>query len=183
MSRLAPEIEEANPNLIPIMNLFTALIPFLLMSAVFYQMSMIQISVPVASTTGETDIAKEDDKITLNLQIFKDRFELSASSDTLEPAKLAALKAAVPRLTGGNADPANAGKPDPVYEELTKKAHEIKGDYIASDTVIIVPEEDIPYQIIIEAMDALRSTVVERDGVKSRVKLFPKVVLSSRVKA
>lgn len=173
MSRYAQEVEEVNPDLIPIMNLFTALIPFLLMSAVFYQMSMIQISVPVASSTGETDIAKEEDKITLNLQIFPDRFELSASSDTLEPEIIKTLKDTVPR---GKADD------DKVFDELSRAAHKIKGKYTASDTVIIVPEDDISYETIVQSMDAVRQIRLDRDGTISLVKLFNRPVLSSRVK-
>ncbi len=111
MSKFVTEVEDATPNLIPIMNLFTALIPFLLMSAVFYQMSIIQITIPVISSTGDTDVAKEEDKITLNLQIFPDRFELSGSSDTLPPEMVKKLRATIPRP---KSDDDSA-----VYEELT----------------------------------------------------------------
>lgn len=173
MSKHVTELEDATPNLIPIMNLFTALIPFLLMSAVFYQMAIIQITIPVASSTGDTDIAKEEDKITLNLQIFRDRFELSGSSDTLPPEMIKKLKATILRLKGDD-DSA-------VYEKLTKAAHEIKGKYISSDTTIIVPEDDIPFQVVIFAMDAVRRRRLPDKG-NATVMLFPKVVLSSRVK-
>ena len=173
MSKYDQDVEEVNPDLIPIMNLFTALIPFLLMSAVFYQMAVIQITIPVASESGETDIAKEDDKVTLNLQIFQDRFELSGSSDTLPPEVVARLKATIPRPKSDDQKP--------VLEELSKAAHQIKGKYISSDTTIIVPEEDIPYQTIIEAMDAVRKIRLADQG-NALVMLFPKVVLSSRVK-
>lgn len=173
MSKYDQDVEEVNPNLIPIMNLFTALIPFLLMSAVFYQMAIIQITIPVASSSGETDIAKEEDKITLNLQIFEDRFEMSASSDTLAPEVISKLKATIPRP---KSDDQKA-----VYEELSKAAHQIKGKYVSSDTTIVVPEEDIPYQVIIEAVDAVRRIRLPEQN-NATVMLFPKVVLSSRVK-
>ena len=174
MSKFVREVEDVTPNLIPIMNLFTALIPFLLMSAVFYRMSIIQISVPVASESGETDIAKEEDKITLNLQIFPDRFDLSGSSDTLPPEIVKTLKTTVPR--------AKTDDPEPVYEELSHAAHQIKGKYTASNTVIIVPEDEVPYEDIVWASDAVRKIKLERDGDTVWVTLFPKVVLSSRVK-
>lgn len=173
MSKLLREAEEVNPNLIPIMNLFTALIPFLLMSAVFYQMSVIQITIPVASSTGETDIAKEEDKITLNLQILPDRFELSAASDTMEPAKLEALRATLKRVEGDEA------KVKAMYAQISAAARKIKGNYISSDTVIVVPEPEINYEVIIGAVDAVRK-FREEDG--GSVRLFDKVVLSARVK-
>jgi len=175
VSKYAKEIDEATPNLIPIMNLFTALIPFLLMSAVFFRLSIIQISVPVASESGETDISKEEDKITLNMQIFPDRFELSASSDSLQPDVLAKLQATIRKKT-------DIDDPKATFEEITKAAHQIKGQYITSDTVIVVPEDEVPYEDVVGGVDAVRKIVLERDGLNSVVSLFPKVVLSSRVK-
>ena len=177
MSKFLREAEEVNPNLIPIMNLFTALIPFLLMSAVFYQMAIIQITIPVASSTGETDIAKEEDKITLNLQILPDRFELSAASDTMEPAKLEKLRATVPWIVGEGKKSDEAR--DKMWQQISKSARMIKGKYVASETVIIVPEPEIDYNRIIRAMDAVRG-FREEDG--GRVRLFDKVVLSARVR-
>lgn len=174
MGKFDREVEECNPNLIPIMNLFTALIPFLLMSAVFYRLSIIQISVPVNAEGGETDIAKEEDKITLNLQVFPDRFEMSASSDTLTPDILKRMVATVPR--------ANADDQEPVLRQLSEEAHRIKGKYTSSDTVIIVPEDNIPFQDVIWALDSVRNIKLEREGEQVSVTLFPKVVLSSRVK-
>ena len=171
------EPEEVTLNLIPIMNLFTALIPFLLLSAAFFHLAVIKISVPVASETGDTDIAKEEDKITLNLSIQKDKFELGGSSDVLDTAQKAKLTRVVQRPANPDKDARKA-----VMEELSKKAKEIKGGYTASDTVIIVADGDIPYEEVVEAMDAVREITVERAGIKSRVTLFPKVVLSSLVK-
>lgn len=174
MSKFTKEVEDVTPNLIPIMNLFTALIPFLLMSAVFFRLSIIQISVPVNAEGGETDIAKEEDKITLNLQIFPDRYEMSASSDTLTPDVLKRMTATVPR--------SNADDQDPILRQLSEEAHRIKGKYTSSDTVIIVPEDEIGFQDVIYALDAVRNIKLEREGEEVRVTLFPKVVLSSRVK-
>lgn len=168
------EPEEVTLNLIPIMNLFTALIPFLLLSAAFFHLAIIKISVPVVSETGDTDIAKEEDKITLNLNILKDKFELSASSDVLTTAQKAKLFKVVQRPQNPDKEARKA-----TLEQLSKKAKEIKGSYTASDTVIIVADGDIPYEEVIEAMDAVREITVERAGIKSRVTLFPKVVLSS----
>lgn len=176
MSNLVKESEEVTINLIPIMNLFTALIPFLLMSAVFYQLSVVRISVPVASDTGETDIAKEEDKITLNMRITRESFDLSGSSDTLDPSILKRLKAQVPRAEGD--EEAQAA----TYAQLSEAAFQIKGKYTSSDTSIVVPDDDIPYEHVVGALDAVREIWVDRNGDRLRVVLFPRVVLSSLVK-
>jgi biopolymer transport protein ExbD len=53
------EMEDGEPNLVPIMNMFLVIIPFLLMSASFYQIKAVNTSIPVLSSGGE-DKADED---------------------------------------------------------------------------------------------------------------------------
>lgn len=176
-SKYAEEQEEVQPNLIPIMNLFTALIPFLLMSAAFFHLSVIQVSVPVAGEPGEeTDIAKEDDKITLNLNISEAEFKMSASSDTIDPDVLKKLKKTVPKAKG------DKDAEEAMWQALTDAAAQIKGSYIKSDTVIVVADDDVPYEEVVFALDAVRETTEVVAGAKQRIKLFPRVVLSSLVK-
>ncbi len=158
------------------MNLLTGLVPFMLMSAAFFQLSVIQVSVPVASTTGETDIAKEEDAVTLNLRVTATTFDLSASSDTLAPAEVKRLRATIPRVRG------EAAAEAAILAQVSEAAYQIKGKYTASNTVIVVPDPDIPYEVVVAAMDAVRDIVQERGGLKSKVTLFPRVVLSSMVK-
>ena len=177
MSKYVVEVEEVQPNLIPIMNLFTALIPFLLMSAAFFHLSVIQVSVPVAGEPGEdTDIAKEDDKITLNLDISDTEFRMSASSDTLDPDVLNRMKQTIPKTIGDKEVEAA------MWQSLADAAAQIKGSYIKSDTVIVVAEDDVPYEQVVFALDAVRETTEMVAGAKQRIKLFPRVVLSSLVK-
>ena len=170
-----PEVEETNLNLIPIMNLFTALIPFLLLSAAFSHLAIIKVSVPVASSTGETDVAKEEDKVTLTLRITSEAFELSAASDTIGPEVLGQLAASIPRvLDSGQTTEAT-------YASLTEHAFNVKSKYSASDTVVVVPQKAIPFHEVVDAVDAMRLTAREIDGARTRVELFPRVVLSSLV--
>jgi len=172
------EPEDLVPNLIPVMNLFTALIPFLLLSAAFFHMSVIQITIPIASTeTGETDIAKDEDKITLQLDITADAFNLQAASDTIDPGIIATLRDKIPRVKGVDERVEKA-----MYDQLRDSAYKIKGKYAASDTVIVTPDPEIPYEDVIVTMDAVRDKTIERGTMKSKVELFPKVVLSSRLK-
>ena len=168
-------VEETELNLIPIMNLFTALVPFLLLSAIFYRIAIIQVTVPVASSTGDTDVAKEEDKVTLTVRIRPQYFQLSAASDVLDPAALKALESRIER--GGDAAARKSA-----CRELEERAFAVKSRYTASDTVIVVPDDEVPYEEVVEALDALRDTRREVAGQLSRVSLFPRVVLSSLVK-
>ncbi len=167
------EVEDVSLNLIPIMNLFTALIPFLLLSAAFYHLAIIKVSVPVASRTGETDVAKEANEITLNLRITSQAFELSAASDILEPEKLKELSAKVER---------KGGEDKAAFAELAERAYKIKSSYPASSTVVVLPDEDVTLSIVVAALDAVRTTTRTVAGQVANVELFPRVVLSSLVK-
>ena len=65
---------------------------------------------------------------------------------------------------------------------LSDAAAQIKGSYIKSDTVIVVANDDVPYEEVVFALDAVRETMEQVAGAKQRIKLFPRVVLSSLVK-
>jgi len=57
-------VQSEDINLVPIMNLFVVLIPFLLMSAAFFHISVINASVP-ALQKEKTDLAKSDVAVTM----------------------------------------------------------------------------------------------------------------------
>lgn len=172
-----PEPEEVSLNLIPIMNLFTALIPFLLLSAAFFHLAIVKISVPVADTEGTgTNIERDLDRITLNLNIMEDAYEMSGSNEALTPKELPKPRK-VPRQKAASEEELKA-----IMKQVSQAAYEIKGKFAKSDTVIVVADADVPYEEVIYAVDSVREISVERGGIKSRVSLFPKVVLSSVVK-
>jgi len=89
-----PQTEDV--NLVPIMNLFVVLIPFLLMSAAFFHISVINASVP-ALQKERTDLAKSDVAVTMMVRMKPEAFTVTASSDTLPRAELAKLRAEIPR--------------------------------------------------------------------------------------
>ena len=170
-----PEVEDTQLNLIPIMNLLTALIPFLLLSATFYHVSIIQVSVPVASEGGETDVEKEPDAITLTLQVLPDRIELGAQSDAMSEKELDEIAATIPRK------PAKEASDEEDFTALTDKAFELKTKYAESDTVIVVPKPDIPYNEVVSVMDAVRKTTRDVAGQIASVSVFQRVVLFSKL--
>lgn len=164
------EIPDPTLNLIPIMNLFVALIPFLLLSAVFFHMRVIKGAVPTA-TEGETDIAKGPDTVTMTVQIDpKDGFHITASSANLPPSVVDPLAKSLPKK-GSDFD----------YEGLGKYLRTIKQKWSESDTVIIVADPKVEYKTLVSTMDAAREMEIEIDGKKHQYKMFPRVVVSSLV--
>ncbi len=153
--------EDPDVNLIPIMNMFMVLIPFLLMSASFFHVKAINTSIPVhASTPAKAEIQKEKVKITVILEIKEDQLRISAMADTPNDVALSQVRTVIPRLPGSEISAA----------ELAAQLKKLKAGYPDSDTMILIPDADISYREIIRAMDCARSYESEQ--------LFPNVVLS-----
>lgn len=162
--------EPADVNLIPVMNLFVTLIPFLLLAAAFYHVGVIPTSLP-SQTDEESDIASDKLAVTVNLLIEPDRIELSASSAVLDEETLAQLALTIERTDKGfNLD------------LLGKALYEIKFRYDKSDTVIVLPAENVEYQDVVLILDRAREFTLHKGTDKEKaIPLFPVVVMSRKV--
>ncbi len=161
------EAEDTNVNLVPIMNLFVALIPFLLMSAAFFNISVINASVP-ALGQGKSELGRTEDKVTIMAQIMPEGFKISATSDSLSRVKLDELRAEIPR---------NEKKLN--FKDFSEYLMGCKQQYPKSDTVILIPDASIQYQDVIYTMDAAREIEEDqKDGKKVSYELFPTIVIS-----
>lgn len=153
--------EDTEPNMVPIMNMFMVLIPFLLMSASFFHIKAINTSVPVhTSSEANATIEQPEVKVTIIMEIKEDRFQISALSDQLDSKALQKLEATI-------AKPSSTDKP---LATLADFLNGVKTQYPASDTLVLVPDASVVYDEIIWAMDCARN--IEQNA------LFPNVVLS-----
>ncbi len=153
--------EEPDINMIPIMNMFMVLIPFLLMSASFFNIKAINTSVPVhADTASKTSDPETTQKITVVLEIKQDEVRISALSDTPNDLQLSSMEISVPLLVGGEISVAT----------VAGHLKALKSRYPSSDTMILIPDDDVSYHEIIRAMDCARRY--------ESIELFPNVVLS-----
>ncbi|HUU03931.1 MAG TPA: biopolymer transporter ExbD [Myxococcota bacterium] len=156
-------------NMVPIMNLFLAMIPFLLMCAAFFQVSVINASVPALSEGGDdpNDVPKKElQKVTINLQITKAGFVLSASGDQSED-ELKKIGAKIP-----------IKKKEYDFDKLAEQMKSIHDKYKKSDTVIILPEKEILYDTIVKTMDASRERIIDKH-MDTREHLFTNAVVSA----
>ena len=162
--------EEVEVNLIPVMNLFVTLIPFLLLAAAFYHIGVIATSLP-SQTDEASDIAADRKSVTVNLLVEPESIQVSASNAVLDEETLAELSITIPKNDKGFD-----------LELLGKALHEIKLRYQNSDTVIVLPSDDIEYQDIVRILDASREMIFNRGTPDElKVPLFPVVVLSRKV--
>ena len=161
--------QEVELNLTPIMNLFVAMIPFLLMCASFYTVGVVNASAPVVSSSGDSDLAKGDDKVTLAIEIHTmNGYVLSAQSDTLPEAVVDQLSSELPKK-GVNLD----------TKSLTDHAEWIKTKYPKSDTAMILPQPEVVYSDLIATMDAVREKITGEGDSEVHTLLFPVIVVSS----
>ena len=155
--------EDVDIDLVPIMNMFLVLIPFLLMSACFFHLKVINTSVPVLSGGGGDALKEKELKVTVIVEIGKNSIHLSAVSDSVPQKRLDRWSTEISK------DEDNKYPLDKVARSLER----IKQGYPASNTLIIIPDENVIYDTIIQTMDVARYS--------KDILLFPNVVLSGKV--
>jgi biopolymer transport protein ExbD len=148
-------------NMVPIMNMFMVLIPFLLMSASFFHIKAINTSVPVLAEGGSDLAAEKQIVVTVVVKLKTSGIQTSALSKDLSESDLAALD-------GEFAFDENDAA---AYTAFSEYLQQVKRNYPKSDTLILIPEDDILYDTIIQTMDVARKT--------DENALFPNVVLSA----
>ena len=129
-------------RLMPLMNIIIALIPMLLLSAVFLEVKVIETSLPrsadAAATAGEPEVPPLD----LAVHVRKAAYVVEGRG--VDPRVL-------PRRSGGST-------PDPVVmEQLTQVLRAFAATRPGTTEVRIVAEERTHYQEVITLMDAARA--------------------------
>jgi biopolymer transport protein TolR len=159
------EMENGELNLVPYLDIVTNVIMFLMMTTTFAAaMASINVSSPSIGARGAQDQADSQTKQDLNLTVsISDKgFIVAASGAVLfendVPGKLPTL-------------PNKAGDYD--YLGLTQKMKLIKDNFQDETKVIINANPEIRYEIVVNAMDAIR-----QEGPRL---LFPDVVLAAGV--
>lgn len=166
------EIAGVELNLTPLMDVMSNILFFLMASVGASVVALLPASVP---TRSDSAAAAEPpvDQVMVTLQVTEKGFKASASNERLGAAETAGLRFELPK--------GSVGPWDMPYGDLTRRLTAIKEKYKGSDTVIILPEPKVPYEVIIKTMDASRGVMGVIPGAP-RLLLFPKVVISDLVK-
>lgn len=134
------------------LNLMVVLVPFLLISAVFSRVTIMELSVPTG--TGSAVVA------TPNFTI-----EVVVRNAGLELSNGAQVVAAMPKEDG-----------EYNLEKLTKMLIRLKEDYPQKDDATVLMEPDIDYNTLIQVMDRVRQTelpALEGSSEPQTLALFP----------
>jgi biopolymer transport protein ExbD len=147
-TREAPELD-----ITTFLNLMVVLVPFLLISAVFSRVTILELSVPTAA--GSAALAQPDFSI-----------EVIVRKAGLELANGSSVVAAIP-------------KKDDQYDlkKLSEMLSRLKADYPQKDDATVLMEPQIEYDHLIQVMDTVRGVEV-RDAESEEVQktvLFPNI--------
>lgn len=177
-------------NLIPLMNVFCILIPFLIMVAIFVQVSIVDVVLPAAAeqTTAEPQEQKPPEeqktppKLNLTVAITKQGFIIAGYGGVLDVAGVCGAVSA-PQQEGAMPKYIIPKRPDGLWDMdcLQKNLIRIKEAYPDQFSIILLPEGDIDYQTIIDVMDIAREYKVTENGKKITRIMFPSPVLAGGV--
>ncbi len=131
--------DEPDVNIIPVMNIFLLLIPFLLLTAAFVKIAIIDLSLPSLSKGGHAKQQQEQKKLTLVILAVKDTgFQLKSPGFKFTPI--------MKTQTGYD------------FKTLATQLREIKTKNIAAEDIIVSPAASIKYDTIIKVMDQCRES-------------------------
>jgi biopolymer transport protein ExbD len=153
------ELDEGDLDITPFMNLMIVLVPVLLMSMVFGQITILRLNLP--DLTGSVTQSAEKNR-QLEVVLRKKSLEVYFPSGVL-------IKTIKPKETD------EGEKLD--YGTLSLVLREIKKQYQDKSDVLLLSEADVSYQSLISTMDTVRGfrTVVATSAVE--IELFPEISL------
>ncbi len=149
---------DADINLIPVMNLFMVLIPFLLLSAVFAKTAVIDVYLPQMQQAERPSAPSPSEVLTV--EATPEGFTLSGLGRGLPPV------------------PKRDGEYD--FAALSEALSAVKAKNPAGREAILLFATETPYELVIKTMDATRERVEQRGGRVEREPLFPLVSVGER---
>jgi biopolymer transport protein ExbD len=138
-------------NITAFLNLMVVLIPFLLLSAVFSRLTILQLNLPGESAPSTATAA---------LQL-----EVIVRADGIDVAdRGTGLLKRLPNVASGYD-----------YAGLNDYLQTVKSRYPQVTDATILLQPDTPYDIVVQAMDAVRSFTATQGGSARMAELFPDI--------
>ena len=125
-------IKPAGLLLVPMIDIFTVLVTFLLMTAVFARITILDLDLPSAASASP---AKPEFR--LEVIVRKEGLELTNGTDRI---------AAIPNVDGAYD-----------LKTLTDLAMSLKRDYPETDNASVLLEPEVEYDSLVQVMDAIRT--------------------------
>jgi biopolymer transport protein TolR len=159
-------------DLTALMDVLSNIIFFLMASFGATVVAGLPASVPTISEAGENDTATEEDKVTATIQIKSNgELDVSIANNQMLPEELKPYAKKIPPATDGVDEKA-----------LTNHLFVVKEKFRKSKDLILIPGDDVTYEMLIQVMDASREKRELLNGQWVYPELFPAVTVSSLVK-
>ena len=128
-------------NLVPMIDIFTVLVTFLLMTAVFSRITIVELDLPSAASASVSP-----PQFRLEVIVRKEGFELTNGTS---------LIATIPKLDGAYD-----------LKKLGELVLELKRDYPNANDASVLLQPEIEYDHLIQVMDAIRSADAPAEDAK-----------------
>ena len=148
--------DTAELNITAFMNLMVILVPFLLITAVFSRLTILELNLPGSSTEP---VDPQDQTFRLEIIVRQDKIEVGDRNQ--------GLLGVYPNTEDGSYD----------YPALAEKLVQLKERYPTKTDAAILLEQDIAYDTVVQVMDTVRvaQEVDEFEGKVARTDLFPDI--------
>ena len=146
--------ETADLNITAFMNLMVILVPFLLITAVFSRLAILELNLPGSSTEA---VDPQEQTFQLEVIVRRDKIEVGDRNQ--------GLLGVYPNNDSGEYD----------YDALSAKLSELKVRYPRKTDAAILLESDIAYDTVIQVMDRVRVEERVEDDSVVRNDLFPDI--------
>ena len=143
------------------------LVPFLLITAVFSRIAVLELSLPVGSSDNN-----DEEKLTIEVIVRETGLELSDGKQVLKTLPLLS-NIQLPIDEDGTKDLSKLYDIKSLGDYLVK----LKEEYPAKTDALVLMEEDIQYRSLIKIMDSVRSTFIRKKGEEGEADVLQQVVL------
>jgi len=153
-SSLRQNEDTAELNITAFMNLMVILVPFLLITAVFSRLVILELNLPSSSTEP---VVAQDRVFQLEIIVRKNKIEIGDRNQ--------GLLGIYPNSGNGEYD----------YDALSDKLSELKSRYPNKTDASILLESDIEYDTLVQVMDRVRIQEEIEEGSVVHNDLFPDI--------
>ena len=148
--------EAAHLEITAFINLIVVLVPFLLSTAVFTRLSVIDLALPAQNNGSQLEQLKAE-----NLQL-----EIVVRQEALEVGdRIGGLIQRIPAAANGAPD----------TKSLQQLVQMIKTKFPDKTEATVLAEPNTPYETLVLVMDVVRAGHLEQDGKAVKAELFPNI--------
>lgn len=146
--------EPADINITAFMNLMVILVPFLLITAVFSRITILELNLPAAGSSN----AQQEQQFELEIIVREDSVEIGDRNGGL-------IKRVAATVQGHN------------FNEISELLQQVKARFPEKLNATLLLEENTPYDTLVQVMDSVRVARVVQAGSVQLAELFPEIAI------